>query len=249
MSLKRARYTSGIPLGYSPSGRRRSGPLVHARIATKRRRLFLPGKDRVGGYYGRYAGSAGELKFHDVDLNDAVIAAGAQITDSINKIAQGVTESTRVGRKCTIKRISWRYRMFLPEQDAVPTPFAGDNVRVIMYQDKQCNGATIVALDLLETDDEHSFYNLANSGRFRILMDKTITLNYTGLASDNAGVVSQTRYSMEGTFNKACNIPIEFNNTTGAITEIRSNNIGVMLIGVTAVAVFDSKIRLRFSDT
>ncbi len=210
--------------------------------------MFVPGADRVGGYYGRYSGKGGELKFFDVVLDDAVISAAGTITDSINKIAQGVTEKTRVGRKCNIRRIDWNYKISLPETDAVATPGGVATVRVILYQDKQCNGATASVTGILESDDFQAFYNLAEQGRFQILMDKIHTINYLSLASDGAGVVSQTAVNKNFKFGKSCNIPLEFDNTTGAITEIRSNNLGVLLVSDTGVAKFDSIFRLRFSD-
>ncbi len=215
--------------------------------ASRKRRRFTPGVDRVGGFYGRYSGRGGEMKFHDVDLDDANIAASA-ITATINIIGQGVTESTRVGRKCTIRRIQWRYQISLPEVDALGTPASGDTVRIILYKDKQANGATANATDILEAAVWQSFRNLANSGRFDILMDKLHNINYMGLASDGAGVVSQAAVIHNYTFFKNCSIPIEFDNTTGAITEIRSNNIGVLLLSATQVAAFESGFRLRFSD-
>ncbi len=208
---------------------------------------FRPGRDRVGGYYGRY-GKSGELKFFDIDVDDAVIAAGGVVTDSINTIAQGVTEVTRVGRKCTIKSINWHYQLNLPQVDAAGTPGNPDNIRMMIYVDKQCNGATAAVLDILETADWQSFRNLSNTGRFDILYDKWHVLNYAGLASDGAGVVSQAKYQEWSTFYKKCNIPLEFDNTTGAITEIRSNNIGVLVVGQSGLAGFSSKFRLRFSD-
>ncbi len=211
-------------------------------------RKFVPGADRVGGYYGRYSGRGGELKFHDVDLDDGVVAAGGNVTATVNIIAQGVTESQRVGRKCTIKSIHWRYRIFMPAQTDVATSAAGDNLRVIMYLDKQANGATAAATDILETADYQSFRNLANSQRFNIILDRTSAVNYDTMTSEGAGVVSTTFSSRDFVLNKKCNIPIEFSATTGAIGEIRSNNIGVMLVGNAGIAGFDSKIRLRFSD-
>ncbi len=218
----------------------------------KKRKVFVPGADRVGGYYGRYAGAggavSGERKFHDVDLDDNVISSGGTVTDSINKIAQGVTESQRIGRKCTIKSINWSWNINLPEVDAAATPSAADIARLIVFVDKQCNGATAAVLDILETADFNSFRNLSNSGRFQVLMDRRIDMNYMGLASDNAGVVSQAQIQHYGSFYKNCNIPIEFDNTTGAITEIRSNNIGILVISISGNPVFKSKIRLRFSD-
>ncbi len=195
--------------------------------------------------YGR---SPGELKFFDLDLDeDPFLTAGA-ITDSINKIAQGVTEVTRVGRKCTIRSINWHFLVWLPEQDAIADPLAGDSVRIILYVDKQTNGATAAVTDLLETADWRSFRNLANVSRFNVLMDKTTSINYLALASDGAGVVSQSQVNQHGEFYKNCTIPIEFDAGAGAITEIRSNNLGVLLISSNGTANFSSKLRVRFSD-
>ncbi len=208
---------------------------------------------RKSGYYGRYNGQGGkpELKFHDVQLDDAVITTSGAITPTVNIIAQDVTESTRVGRKCTIRGIQWRYRLELPEYDAQATAASGDICRVIMYLDKQCNGATATALGLLESDNYLSFNNLANKSRFRILHDKTHVVNYTGMASDGAGLVSGNNVFRNVTFYKKCSIPLEFDDSaaTGALTTIRSNNIGVLLITAAGVMGMESKIRLRFSDS
>ncbi len=218
-----------------------------------KRRTMVPvvgqGIMRNVGYYGRNLGlPGGELKFHDVDLDDAQIAQTGTITPTINIIPQGVTEVQRVGRKCTLKSIGWRYTLTLPETDAVPTPDTGDTARIILYLDKQCNGATAAILDILETADYQSFNNLANKNRFQILHDKLVTLNYMSMASDNAGVVSQSRVLREGACYKKLDLPIEFSATTGAITEIRSNNLGVLLISSNTKLDFASKIRIRFSD-
>ncbi len=224
-------------------------PYISGSIAKRKRVTFKPGVDRTGGYYGRYSGRSGELKFHDVSLDDAVVSATGTITDSVCKIGQGVTESTRVGRKCTLKSFNWRFLITLPEQDAVMTPSAPDTLRVIVYIDKQCNGATAVVLDILETAIFTSFRNLANSGRFTILCDKLLNIQQLTLASDGAGVVSSATVQYGHTLYRKVNLPLEFSGVTGAIGEIRSNNIGVLLISSNGAVKFDSEIRLRFSDT
>lgn len=202
---------------------------------------------QTSGFYGRYArnGTVGaELKFHDLDIDDAVVAANGTIAQvSCNLIAQGVTESQRIGRKCTIRNINWRYQIQLPNAQNMTSVL--DTVRVILYQDKQANGATATVTGILESDDFQSFNNLANKGRFTILMDRTHAINATagsgnGTANDVAG--REQNY----TFFKKCAMPIEFDSTTGAITEIRSNNIGVLLLGQQGFAAFNSKMRLRF---
>ncbi len=183
-------------------------------MASKRKRkngMYVPyaatrkyQKRRGPQAYGRRGGN-GELKFHDIDVDDAVVASGGVIQNAgtINIIPQGVSEKQRIGRKCTIKSIGWRFECSLAEQDAQPNPETNDVLRVIMYQDKQCNGATAAVLDILESADYQSFNNLANSSRFRTLMDRTYDLNWMGgMASDGAGLVSQARTTVTDTFFK-----------------------------------------------
>ncbi len=194
----------------------------------------------------RYQGG-GELKFHDVDLDDGVIATGINVTPTVIIIPQGVTEKQRVGRKCTITNIGWRFEVKIPEL-AVSTGYAeGDVVRVVMFQDRQCNKATAVNTDIWETADYQSFRNLVNSKRFRILMDRTYSMNYSG----GSGITASTdapSVTLNDTFWKKCNIPVEYSAETGALTEITSNNIGVALMSKNGTAAFLSKLRFRFQD-
>ncbi len=187
-----------------------------------------------------------ELKFHDLDIDDAVVAVNGTIAQaSCNLIAQGVTESQRVGRKAVIKNIGWRYEIVLPNAQNMTSVL--DTVRVILYLDTQANGATATVTGILESDDFQSFNNLANKGRFTILCDKTHEINATagggnGTANDIAG------HQENHTFFKKVDIPIMFSAGTGAITEICCNNLGVLLLGKQGFVGFFSKMRLRFTD-
>lgn len=218
--------------------KKRSAP---GRVAFKRRVKMRRQKRMIA-----FAGAFGEVKFHDVDLDDAVIG-GAAITASINLIAQGITEKLRIGRKCRIVTINWRFDINLPEVNGGTDAPSSDITRVIMFWDKSANKATAAVTDILEASDYQSFRNLTNSGRFVMLMDRTYSLNYlTGIgtaADQDYSIVNQ-----HDTFFKKVNIPIEFTADTGAITEITNNNIGVLLLNKAGVSGFASKIRLRFTD-
>ncbi len=208
---------------------------------------YAKGYLRKGGYYRGRTGTTDEKKFHDVDVDDAVISATGTIiaNSSLNLIAQGTTESERIGRKCTIKNINFRYTVFLPAvADAVPT---NDIVRIIVYLDQQCNGATIGVTDLLESANWQSFLKLENVGRFRVLHDRQTVLNQTCGAGGSTAANDFPEVAKNVSFYKECNIPIEFSATTGALTEIRSNNIGVLTISKKGVATLDGKVRLRFT--
>jgi len=204
---------------------------------------YVVGKDRVSGYYGRYSGPNPERKFFDVVVDNTSTSAAGTILNSgsVVNIAQGTGESNRVARKCTIRSIHARAQCIINAET-----LAADNtvvMRIIFYLDKQCNGAAAVVTDILESANYQSFNNLANKNRFTTLMDKTVTLNVLNGTATATGAVSKTFK-----FNKKCNIPLEFDNTTGAITEIKSNNIGVLVItsSSTVDCAYLSQMRFRF---
>ncbi len=200
---------------------------------------------RTGGFYGRYSGSGAEKKFLDLDVNDAVVATGGLVFNSINLIPQGTTESTRIGRKCTLTKVGWKMDIKLP--GTTLNANTTDVVRVMMFLDKQCNGATATVTGVLESADYQSFNNLSNSSRFRTLMDRT----YTVTANSGGGDGTSNDFGeglVTDTFYMNLNVPIEFDSTAGAITEIRSNNIGILVISKFGLAAFSSKVRVRFSD-
>ncbi len=236
--------------GYTPKRKSRSlgpprRPLVKRRITGySGSRKWRPGYDRTGGYYGIQNQQLRRMKFHDVDLSDAVVAIGVNVTPSINLIPQGVTENTRVGQSCLVKKIGWKFEVQLAETLSIAN--TSDVIRVIMYLDKQCNGATAASTDILESANFQSFNNLANKGRFRTLMDRTYSLHsVAGAGNSNT---SYGRISITDEFHKKCSINLNFDSTDGALTEIRSNNIGVLLISSLGLGGFTSKIRLRFMD-
>ncbi len=194
----------------------------------------------------------GELKFHDVDVSDAVIAATGSIdVPSLVVVAQGTTESTRIGRKLTVLNIGWRYTLILPTTATAAS--TSDTARIIIYQDKQTNGATATVAGILETAHYQSFNNLANKSRFRILFDKSWHLNaHSGSGRGVTDTLSYGEDRIDGQWFKTCNIPIEYDNseTDGSIGSQRTNNIGVLTIsGAGLVGLASSKFRLRFSDS
>lgn len=240
-----------------PRRRRRAGQTYGRRV---RRRQLVPrqrGFMRVGGYYGRYAGAYGmgagkygqrpELKFLDKSTIQTIPAAGLIHELSINLIPQGVTESQRVGRKCTIKSVHARIQIEIPS--ATDPIDASDTLRVIIYLDKQANGATAAVADILEVIDYTSYFNLENSSRFLILHNKFIPINATA-AAIGVGALGFTsnRGQLFYQWSKRCNIPIEFSGVTGAIGEVRSNNIGILAISEGGEVRLETRTRVRFSD-
>ncbi len=186
-----------------------------------------------------------------MDVDDAVVATGGTIAeDSILTIPEGNGQSERNGRKITVKSLHMRYDLLLPSTATVGS--TSDAVRVIVYLDKQTNGAAAVVADLLNVADWQSFRNLGNTGRFQILMDKQAVMNAT--AGSGRGTTDTLSYSEnEKAFfwNKSgLNIPIIYDDsaTTGAIGSMCCNNIGILTISKAGLAAFGSRIRVRYTD-
>lgn len=212
-----------------------------------KRRRFTPGRDRSSGFYGRFSGKSTELKFFDTTITDAEVSNGGTIFPSWNLIPQGVTESQRVGRKCTIRRIGFRYTTGLPAITNAQNSVEGETVRVIVFLDRQANGTAATVTDILETAQYNSFNNLANSSRFRIMYDKRHDMNYFNTQTSGGQDIDGTNIS--GSFFANVNLPIEFSSTTGVIGEIRSNNIGLLLISDSQQGYLEGRVRVRFSDS
>lgn len=204
-----------------------------------------PGYVRTGGYYGRFSGAGAEQKFFDTALSfTANITGVVPATGQLVLIPQGTTESQRIGRKCVIKSINIRgFQYFAPGAAATATT----STWIYIVVDKQANGAAAAVTDVFVANTlATTFRNLANSQRFVVL--GKIKTTFTA----SAGVT--TAYNpVSRTFDwyKKCSIPMEYSSTTGAITEIKSNNI-FLVAGSDGntddLVTVAGNCRIRFSD-
>ncbi len=252
MSVEPYIRPGGTKRGWRVMSMRAAGQHARARRVRRKIRAVRAGQRgyvRTGGSYGRYAGPDAEMKFHDVDITDAVVAAGVQIQAATLIIAEGNGESQRIGRKITIKKIGWRLTINLPTTATAGS--TADVIRVMLVHDKQCNGSLPAAGDILDVDSFRSFNNLANSKRFRVLMDRTYDLVATaGSGRGSTDTLSWGAVVLSDTFFKNCNIPILYDNTatSGVITSIRSSNIFCVYCSRSGLAGVTTSMRYRFSD-
>jgi len=228
---KKSKWSSGARAGYT---RRGNGPWV------KR-----SGKVRSGGYYGRYTGLNAEKKFFDTTLSFTFDTTGeVPATGQLCLIPQGVTESTRVGRKCTVRSLQLRGKMtYVPGAETN----GANQAYLLVVLDKQCNGAAAAITDVMTSNDLASgMINLANSERFRVL--RRMTYKFQAGAGIQAAFGRDVNMCDE--FFKL-NLPLEYSSTTGAITELKSNNIFLIAGsdgGADDLVFFTGTARLRYSD-
>ncbi len=203
----------------------------------------MRGRYRTGGYYGRYNHShqPAELKFHDVAISFVPTTVAGQIAGSLNIIPQGDGESERIGRQITIKSISCRYIITLPE--TITLDESCDTVRIMLILDQQTNGAQAPLLDVLELAEIRSYRNLSNVNRFKVLYDKKTSVS--AMASTGSSSLCVERW---GNFHWKGAVRINYNPsaTTGAITTIESNNFFLLVVSDKGLLEFRSLWRVRF---
>lgn len=217
-----------------------------SRPAKKRRYNGKAGYTRTTGYYGRFAGSNAEKKFYDTSISSTTVGSGGNILlSSVCTIPQGTGESARIGRKVTLRALNFRFVVTLPNTTLASA--TDDGVRVIVYHDKQCNGATASVTDILESADYLSFNNLANKDRFKILSDKVVDISATAGAYTGTNDTWGDRGVTRSVYLKL-NQPVEFSSTTGVISEIRSNNIGILAVTDAGRIKLEGRIRVRYTD-
>lgn len=224
-------------------GPRRRGFNKRAGLKSYRagRATFRKGYDRTSGRYGNFS-SGLELKFYDQEIPGS-FETGGELDAVLLSIAQGTGESQRIGRKITLKSIGWKFEMTLPSTTLIAQTSA--SVRLIFVLDKQCNGTAPSVAQVLEDSSYQSFNNLSNKSRFRTLMDRNYTIESPAIVDG----VSSVPGKIQDSFYKKCNIPIEYDGVTGGLTEIRSNNLFVLLLGAGVQTVtMTSRMRIRYSD-
>jgi len=224
---------------------RRSMQVAVKRFAKNTIPRALKGRARISGFFGRFPPKGREYKFFDTANGFSFDSTGeVPATGQLVLIPQGTTQSQRIGQQCTIKSIQIKGNMtFQPGADT-----DGSNTAYMwLVLDKQCNGAAATMTDVFtSTTPNLALINLANSDRFVIL--KKWVWNFTSQSGIRTafGVV---RKPLD--FYKKVNIPLEYSSTTGAITEIRSNNIFFLAAayGADDLVTIDGITRVRYEDS
>lgn len=224
--------------------------------------MFRKGYDRTGGFYGRFregGRSVPEKKFLDgVSVSAFVLTDQWQLFDDgtgvshFPEIAQGSGAQNRVGRECVVTNINFRGFMLLNSEVTLVdnNNHSNDIVKLAVILDKQCNGAVALASEVWAgtgSQDINSFRNLSFASRFAVLWEKTYVISAPvgGDGTDHyiGGKILPFSFALR------VNIPMVYSGTTGAITEIQSNNFFMMAVSADTGAAglnIRGRMRLRF---
>ncbi len=206
---------------------------------------------RSGGFIGI------ENKFYDTKVSgDSIVTttASAEVDPPaddhcLNAIAQGDGESNRDGRQCRLTSVQLKGLLtidVLSDQADIPQ---GNILRVIIYHDKQTNGAQASSEQvLLDTAgvDLCSLRNPQYTKRFTVWYDQTFDMSPLTAGTDGANTNSIAAPSKYFEFYKQIDMPVNFISTTSNIANITDNSIHVIAIAQAAGAKISYQARVRF---
>lgn len=181
--------------------------------------------------------SVAEKKWYD-SLNSGLspVVAGAFAISSAVTIDDGTEDFERVGAKINITAVQYHLEASL---DAAET---GSNLlRVILFCDKQSNGAAPTVTNILQNADFLSFRNLDNLQRFDILDDTILELNAS--AGVSGTLIGDSVY--KGIYKK---VDYVASYASAAATTPLTNNIGVLVLGKNTNGTYSLRTRVRFTD-
>lgn len=222
----------------------------------------------------RKAPPGAEKKFHEIGQDNTSIQTAATTTTpshsgfaSFNLIANGDTMSTRNGNKITIDSINIRGRCVMdPNANDDPDAVLCGTTewRVVLFLDTQCNGGAPTIDEYFDTQlvsqDSFDCYNsLHQTGRFKTLMDKRITVVSQPPLLDSIATPDRVLcYGGSTEFSqtiKNLHIPVFYSDNTANLQSVRTNNIGMWVLTTGGLATaslnhrkFAYRVRVRFYD-
>lgn len=212
--------------------------------AGKRTSVVVPGVTRTAGAYARNM-NRDEKKWLDTDHALATIASTGLFMPTLNGIRIGQDVNSRIGNRVCLKNIN----CYVTAQ-AAGSNVAGsgdDVVRFILYLDHQANGAAATITDILKgpTPTYDSFRNMNQAERFTILKDKFITLS--GLQGAGTGFSAHNPKFFKVAWKG--NVFLHFGADTGFASDLRSNNVGILLITKDGDAKVQVHARIKYTDS
>lgn len=187
-----------------------------------------------------------ELKFFDTAVSFNFDATGeVPATGQLCLVPQGVGASQRVGRRIDVVGVDLRGRLrFDPGASA-----AGDCVAsLFVLQDTQTNGAAAGVTDVFTGSVlAEAMLNPFNELRFGVVHGQDFVFN---AGAGVSGAYTPETKMVDWAFDVL--VPLEFSSTTGAITELRSNNL-CLFAGVSPpfaddLVTFEGRGRIWYYD-
>jgi len=192
----------------------------------------------------RGAAVTGEMKYFDTLRSAAAIAASADWTGTeldpttYNTLLAPIVGSgvdQRIGKSVKVLKIKIRGSITSNHQINQTAGRDPQFVRLILHQDKQTNSTQAQGEDVMANAGSailnvHSFQNVNNFGRFRVLKDKVFiienpNMSYDGTNIETQGIVKYFKWTVKFKYP----VMIRFNATNGGtVADIVDNSFHII---------------------
>lgn len=219
--------------------KRKSSTLRRPQKKSERKRK----REEYWGYQNRFPRRV-EWKNFDTSLAFNFDATPEIPVTSLMLLAQGSDAINRIGRKIWVKSLHLQGTItYTPGMSTVGSV----NIFLYVIWDKQSNGANPSIADVFDGSTCSAFRpNLGNKERFVVLHKMVQKMEST---SGVSGAFNQDRYYLD--WYRKMNMPIMYDNTTGVLTSLTTNNI-FLIAGTDAteddLCAIDGFARIRFQD-
>lgn len=210
------------------------------------------GRGRRVGSYGKsqsrracLLGTHPEKKFLDIVVSEDMFTGGNTL--SLAEIPQGITESSRVGRKVIVTDIMFKGHITNPEAAAGLT---NNELRVLVIQDTQTNKVAFPQAKY-NFAAVRGYRDLSSAQRFKTLHDKNYVVNHSAAMGDDVSVDKMKTW-IGVKFSIKCCVEIEYDTslTTGVLSTQTVNSLTLLLYRDTAVVQpeLNGTLRIRFVE-
>jgi len=191
----------------------------------------------------RGAYSQGEMKYQDMEYSNVIVSSPSwtgtmsdpATFNTLSVPTVGAAINQRIGKGIKIHKVKIRGRIVFNPAEAQAGAFASQQVRLAVVLDKQTNssqmtGAQIFTSGTTTTSAVNAFQNIDSFGRFRVLKDKTYTIEDPNLAgTDTVHDVNGKSRPFKFSINFKKPLDVRFNATNGGtIADIVDNSIHVV---------------------
>lgn len=184
-----------------------------------------------------------ELKTIDTGTQSTSAAAVGSVI-LLNGVGQGTDYTNRIGRRILLKSLLLRFNITTIPSTSDP---AGDFIRILVVYDAQTNAVTPAVTDIIN-GDFLSPLNLSSRDRFKVLSDKTTTMNPNGYT---AGAVSGgSPRNVAYKIYKKMSMEEIFGGTGATVGSIQTGAIFLLIISAAnGASAVNWNSRIRFIDS
>lgn len=181
-------------------------------------------------------GATGEFK--SKDSSDTNPANSTTRVVLLNGIARGDEISERNGREVVMRSV--QLSCYMRAKAGATTP---QIIRYVLFYDRQTNATAPAVTDLLQADAVNAMRNLENRRRFKIFMDKKVSVD-----GPSSGTGS---HAWE--FYRKLRHPVTFNSgDAGTVADITTGSLYLLITGTEAAGATDCQQyvrgRVRYTD-